>query len=195
MKFIYTALFIALPFMVFAQDERPKETLTDSDGTEITVPARNNSEARQSPSARVDQTVGTTRIHIRYGRPFVKDREIFGNLVKYDKVWRLGANEATTISFFDDIKIGDQTVEAGTYALFAKPSEDSWDIILNSEAAQWGAYERDPAKDVATVTVEPKATDHTEMFTILFNNVTTETAHLVMRWAQTEVAVPIEIAK
>jgi len=189
-----TSLIIVLAALttIACAQERPTEKITDSDGNEITIPLRDNSEARVSPNARIDQTIGTTRVHIRYGRPFVKDRTVFGDLVPYDKIWRLGANEATTISFFDDVQFGDNTIEAGTYALFAVPGENSWDFILNSEAAQWGAFRRDPEKDIAKVTVTPSSTDHTEMLTILFNNVTASSADLVARWSTTEAAVTIQ---
>jgi len=190
MRYLIVILLLTLHFNTNAQD-RPTEEITTTDGTTLTIPLRSNSEARTSPNARVDQTVGTSRIHVRYGRPFVKGRTIFGDLVPLGKVWRFGANEATTITFTDPVTFGGTTVEAGTYSLFAIPNENSCEFILNSQAAQWGAYDHDPSKDVATATVTPKSIDHTEMFTILFTNVTNSSAHLVARWSTYEAAVPI----
>lgn len=194
MRYLLIMLLLTLHFNinVDAQD-RPTETIATVEGATLTIPLRDNSEARTSPNARVDQTVGTSRIHVRYGRPFVKGRTIFGDLVPLGKIWRLGANEATTITFTDDVTFGDTAVEAGTYALFAKPMENSCEFILNSQAAQWGAYDHEPAKDVATATVSPETIDHTEMFTIVFTNVTDSSAHLVARWSTYEAAVPITV--
>ena len=194
MKYIYIVLFFALltTTNIDAQD-RAVDEISAADGTTLEIPLRDNSEARTSPNARVDQTVGTMRIHVRYGRPFVKGRTIFGDLVPYGNVWRLGANEATTVTFTGDVTFGDTEVAAGTYALFAKPMKDSWEFILNSQAAQWGAYDHAPSKDIATVSVTPSSTEHTEMFTIGFTDVSATSAHLVAKWAETKVAVPISL--
>src|SRR5688572_30078188 len=89
-----------------------------------------------SPGASVKTAVGTTDVTIAYHRPGVKGRKVWGELVPYGKVWRLGANEATTITFADPIKVQGQDVPAGTYGLFAIPGPDKWTLILNKKPEQ-----------------------------------------------------------
>src|SRR6185312_4841008 len=82
-------------------------------------------------------TVSTKDVKVTYGRPSMKGREIFGKLVPYGKVYRLGADEATTITFAKDGTFGGKSVKAGTYSLFAIPGEKNWAIILNGNPKQW----------------------------------------------------------
>ena len=84
-----------------------------------------------------------------YGRPQMKGRIVFGGIVPYDKVWRTGANEATEITFFQDVILGDVKVSAGTYTLFTIPGQESWELLLNSDLNQWGAYRADMDHTVA----------------------------------------------
>jgi len=95
---------------------------------------------RPSPNATLTQSVGLTDITIKYSRPGVKGRTIWGGLVPYDAVWRTGANEATTITFSDDVTVGGTKVPKGTYALFTVPGRDTWDVVLNKQGEQWGAF-------------------------------------------------------
>ena len=91
---------------------------------------------RKSPH----DTVSNGKVTVTYGRPYKNDRVVFGELEKFGRVWRLGADEATTISFSKDVKFGGKKVAAGTYTMFAVPGEKEWTIILNSQPGQWGAY-------------------------------------------------------
>ncbi|PYQ58291.1 MAG: hypothetical protein DMF58_15905, partial [Acidobacteria bacterium] len=102
---------------------------------------------RASQKQVVTQTVGFTDITINYSRPGVKGRQIWGALVPYDKVWRTGANEATTITFSDDVTVNGQPLPKGTYSLHTIPSKDEWTIVFNTTANQWGSFNYDPAKD------------------------------------------------
>ena len=115
---------------------------------------------RVSPNASVSQTVGVTDVRLTYGRPSVNDREIFGGLVPYGEVWRTGANEATTISFSDDVQVEDEPLAAGTYGLFTIPGRETWTLIFNERAQQWGAYEYDESRDALRVQVEPRQAPH-----------------------------------
>ncbi|RZS91919.1 DUF2911 domain-containing protein [Aquimarina brevivitae] len=129
-------------------------------------------------------------IKVIYSRPQKKDRELFGKLVPYGKVWRTGADEATEIKLFKDMKLGDQTVKAGTYSLFTIPGEKEWTVILNSELDQWGAYQYDESKDVARIKVPATNDDKAlEVFSIAFKPVD-KGYHLVMGWDTTRVEVP-----
>ncbi len=158
----------------------------------VAAQERANEEARPSPNAVVGQTIGTTDVTVTYGRPSVRDRDIFGDLVPYDAVWRAGANEATTITFSDDVMFGGESVPAGTYALFTIPGEETWTVILNSEANQWGAMNHDAAKDVTRVEVTPEAATAAEMMTFYFDTVSDTEGMLVLHWNETR--VPITIA-
>jgi hypothetical protein len=156
-----------------------------------TAQERANEEVRASPNASIGQTIGTTEVTITYGRPSVRDRTIFGDLVPYDAVWRTGANEATTISFSDDVTIEGEPLEAGTYGLSTIPGEDEWTIIFNSVANQWGAYDYDEADDVLRIAVEPEEGEFSELMTFSFDEVEDNEGRLVLHWD--EVAVPVSI--
>ncbi len=187
----------ALTLMLFAAlgcatpEDVPAQT-TDATGTEITVPPRGNDEARPSPNAAVSQTIGTTNVTITYGRPSVRGRAIYGELVPYGEVWRAGANEATTISLSSDVMVEGEALAAGTYALFATPNADAWSIHFNSVPAQWGAYNRDASNDVLVVSVSPQSAPAQELLTYTFDGVTETEGTLVLHWA--DVQVPVRIS-
>jgi hypothetical protein len=146
---------------------------------------------RVSPNATLTQTVGLTDITLKYSRPGVKGRQVWGALVPYDTIWRTGANEATTINFSDDVLINGQKLPKGTYALFTIPHKDSWDIVFNSQAEQWGAFTHDKSKDVLTVTAKPEKADFREWMEFEIPEMNTDTAKIVMRWEN--VAVPFTV--
>jgi Protein of unknown function (DUF2911) len=146
---------------------------------------------RPSPSATLTQTVGLTDVTIKYSRPGVKGRTIWGDLVPYDKVWRTGANEATTITFSDDVTVEGQKLAKGTYSLHTQPGRDQWTVIFNSVADQWGSYSYDAAKDVVRVNVKPQTADHREWLTFEIPEMTTDTAKVVIRWEK--IAVPFTV--
>lgn len=151
---------------------------------------------RKSPIAiaKLNHDPTDTYLKVVYGQPYKRDRQIFGKLVPYNKVWRTGANEATEMTVTQDIRFGDQKLEAGTYALFTIPRKDEdWTIILNSELGQWGAFDYRKGKDVMRIQVpatQQKAV--TEAFTIQFSEVHNDSTNIVLRWDQQEVKVPIE---
>lgn len=158
-----------------------------------TAQERANKEVRASPNASVSQTIGTTQVTITYGRPGVKDRQIFANLVPYDKVWRTGANEATTISFSSDVKIEGNPLEAGTYSLFTIPGKDEWKIIFNSVVQQWGAYDYNPEKNVLEVTVEPQKAEKQEWLRFYFPKLSDTKATCVLHWSTVKVPFTITV--
>lgn len=161
----------------------------------LAVPAlaqeRGNDEARTSPNAAVSQTIGTTDVMLTYGRPSVRDRDIFGDLVPYDAVWRTGANEATTITFSDDVMVEGQPLAAGTYGLFTIPGEKQWTVIFNRAAEQWGAMNYDAGSDALRVMVEPREGDMDEMMTFSFDEVGEDRGMLVLHWDEVEVPITI----
>jgi hypothetical protein len=146
---------------------------------------------RPSPSASLTQTVGITDITIKYSRPGVKARAIWGGLVPYDKVWRTGANEATTISFSDDVSINGQNLAKGTYSLHTVPGANEWTFIFNSVADQWGSYSYDAAKDVLRVKAKPERAEFREWMSFEVPELTTDTAKIALRWEN--LAVPFTV--
>ena len=120
---------------------------------------------RASPAQTASASVNGNTITIKYSSPSVKGRTIWGGLEAYDKVWRTGANEATTIEVTKDCKIAGNDLKAGKYALFTIPTKGDWTVIINSEPNQWGAYKYDQSQDVLRFTVTPKKVDLTEMLT------------------------------
>lgn len=109
-----------------------------------------------SPRDSVSGTIDGATITINYGSPSVKGRKIWGDLVPYNKVWRTGANEATTFTTDKDIWVEGKKLPAGKYGFFAIPTEKTWTLIFNSVPNQWGAFKYDDSKDVLRVVVKAK---------------------------------------
>lgn len=121
----------------------------------LTVNAQDDPSKRPSPPAQAKATIGGKTVTINYSQPSVKGREIFGKLVPYDKVWRTGANETTTIEFSDDVTLEGKPVAKGRYALFTIPTEKDWTIIIN-KGIKWGAFTYKQDEDVLRVNVPAK---------------------------------------
>lgn len=129
--------------------------------------AQDDKSKRPSPPAQAKATVGKATIVIDYSQPSVKGREIGVELAPYGKVWRTGANEATTFEVGADVKVEGKPLKAGKYGLFTIPGEKEWVIIFNSVPDQWGSRNYDQSKDVLRVTVKAsKKSDSVEKFTI-----------------------------
>jgi hypothetical protein len=146
---------------------------------------------RVSQKATVTQTVGLTDVAITYSRPGVKGRVIWGGLVPYDKVWRTGANEATTFSVSKDVTIDGKALPAGTYSLHTIPGKTSWTVIFNKKADQWGSYSYDPDQDALRIAVEPAEGPNEEWLTFSFPDVQVETARVELAWEKVRVAFKI----
>lgn len=117
-----------------------------------------------------------------YSRPQKNARTIFGELVEYGKIWRLGANEATEIEFFRDVKINGTKVKKGRYTLYAYPYPAKWTLILNKENDIWGAFQYDVKKDVLRMEVlTEKNPDPVDAFSIVFEGIPGG-AQLVIAW-------------
>lgn len=148
---------------------------------------------RVSPNASVSQTIGTTKITIDYHRPGVKSRVIWGGLVPFDQPWRMGANEATTVTFSSDVTVEGKVVPAGTYSFFAIPSRTSWTLILNKDPKQWGAYGYDQAKDQARLTVVPQKAPHTEWMRFTIDPVAANAAVVTLNWETVAIPMRVEV--
>lgn len=135
---------------------------------------------------------GQSFMRVIYSRPEKKGRAIFGDLVPYNKVWRTGANEATEITFYDDVTFGDKAVKAGTYSFYTIPRKDKWTVILNENLNQWGAYSYDESKDKVRIEVEPKKTASTvETFSITSKKAKVG-YHLLLGWDDTYIEIPVK---
>jgi tetratricopeptide (TPR) repeat protein len=145
-----------------------------------------------SPAATAYQKVGTTDVTIKYFRPGVKGREIWGGLVPYGQVWRTGANNATTIEFSTDVKLEGIEVKAGKYALFTIPNENEWTLILNSNADQWGGYSYEESKDVMRVTLKPENNQFHERLLFQFEFDTPNSSIVKLAWGALKVPFKIE---
>ena len=170
--FILTAL--ALTSTLVAQDKKP----------------------RVSPHETVNATVGNAKITIAYGRPYTKDpksgekRKIWGGLVPYSKVWRLGADEATLLTTDKDITIGGTAIAAGTYSLYLWPEEGGAKLIVNKQTGQWGT-KYDEKQDLVRIDLKKQAAEKaTDQFTIAVDN-----GMLKLMWEETQYSAAIAAKK
>lgn len=147
-----------------------------------------------SPTTTVKQDFALSSIELSYSRPAKKGRTIFGDLVPYGKVWRTGANSATTLTFGEDVTIGGKTVKAGKYGLLTIPGASDWTVILSKQldVISPAAYKQD--QDLLRVTVPTAQLPMSiENFTIMFGNITSSTCEIWMMWDQTFVALPVSV--
>ena len=146
-----------------------------------------------SPSSTLMQKVGLTDVTIEYSRPSMRGRTIFGDLVPYDKIWRTGANARTKVTFSDDVTVGGKTLEAGSYAIFTKPSASSWDVYFYTETSGGGAPQNwDESKVAAKVTapiIEMPKEMAVETFTITVDDLTDNGAVIGILWSNVYVPV------
>lgn len=143
-----------------------------------------------SPKAMVMQTFGLTDVTIEYSRPGVKGREVFGDLVPFDQLWRTGANSATKITVSTDVMIGGKELKAGSYSIFTMPGKDSWKVMFNTNAtASTGQY--DAANNAVEIEVKPMTAEATERLMFSFRNVTDNTTDVHMNWATTAISFEI----
>lgn len=145
-----------------------------------------------SPPQTIKQDFGVSSIELSYSRPGVKGRKVFGDLVPFGKVWRTGANNATTINFADEVTIGGVKVPAGKYGLLTIPDKDSWTIIITKQVDVTNAADYKVESDVARVSIKPMAMkDKIETFTMQFANVKPSSCELQMMWENTAISLPI----
>lgn len=157
-----------------------------------TTQAQETLKPRLSPLEMVTMKYEDTYVKITYSRPHKRDREIFGELVPFGKVWRTGANEATEITLTGKIEIAGKELEPGAYTLFSIPEKNKWTIILNKEVGQWGAYNYNPDLDVMRFDVPVHETEVVyEPFTIEFEQ-HEEITNILIIWDRTKVEIPFQ---
>ncbi|MEM7486786.1 MAG: DUF2911 domain-containing protein [Bacteroidota bacterium] len=151
---------------------------------------------KASPSAQVEQEVGLSKISVAYSRPATRGRKIFGGLVPYGRIWRVGANASTKITVDTDMNILGNDLPKGTYALYAFPEETNWQIAFHTNTEHWGDGRKNynPEEDLFRITVEPQKTqEHQENFVIAFDSITHNTVKMELIWANTKATIPFMV--
>ncbi|MBO3097454.1 DUF2911 domain-containing protein [Gelidibacter pelagius] len=154
---------------------------------------------RVSPKDVVKFELNDTKLEVLYNRPYKKGREVFGALVPYNKVWRTGANEATTFTTNKTLIIDGISVPKGIYTLWTVPNDSLWKVYFNTKQYPWGVDDqmrpmREPKYDLLEIDVPVIDIDSTvEQFTIAFDN-TVDVLKMTMAWDQTKIEVPLEIS-
>jgi tetratricopeptide (TPR) repeat protein len=159
--------------------------------TAVAQPALTLPEA--SPEASVSQKVGLTDIEIRYHRPGVNKRTVWGELVPYDEVWRAGANENTTISFSTPVTVNGKPLPAGTYGLHMIPTKGDWTIAFSKMNVAWGSFSYDEKEDALRVSAKPQATEFEERLSYRFDDPTDKSVTVAMAWEKVEVPFTVEV--
>lgn len=148
-----------------------------------------------SPPKTAEAVFGGQKITINYASPSMRGRKIMGELVPFDKVWRTGANAATTLITEADLDIGGLRVPKGTYTLYTLPGQSDWKLIVNKQNGQWGT-EYDEAQDLGRVKMQVKqVSPPIEMFVIALNKSNEKGGTLTMNWENTEASVAFTVAK
>ena len=159
--------------------------ISSTEAQQLTTP-------QPSPTATIKQNFALSNIEISYSRPGVKGRKIFGDLVPFGNVWRTGANNATTITFGEEVTIGGKKVAAGKYGLLTIPNANEWTIIITKQldVTSPSAYKQD--QDVVRVMAKPEKTPFTiETFMITVDDIKSNSCNIGMGWENTWVSFPI----
>lgn len=180
---------IAMSASTLSINAQNKKALASVEMTSNYTNAEKQEGKKKSPEMEATRKIGEKTVTVKYSAPSVREREIWGELVPYDKVWRTGANNATTITFSNTTMVEGNEVAAGTYALFTIPGKKSWKIILNTDAKQWGAYDYDEKKDVLNVSVTPlMAEKSVEQLNFSFN----DDNNLILAWEKLRLTVKLK---
>lgn len=146
-----------------------------------------------SPPAKAEATIGGKKLTVDYSAPSKRGRTIMGELVPYGKVWRTGANAATTLKTETAVMIGNLHVPAGTYTLFTIPGEKEWTLIVNKQTGQWG-MRYDASQDLGRVTMAVKPLPQSvETFAIAIKPASANKGTLTLAWENTEASVPVMV--
>lgn len=147
---------------------------------------------RPSPDATVTQFVGVTEVKIDYNSPGVKGRKVWGELVPFSEIWRTGANEATTITFTDPVKVNGNELPAGTYGIHTIPNENEWEFIFSKDTKIDGGSNFNKDKEVLRIKAKPEEHHFMERMTFLFADVTDNSASVNLLWDKLKVSFNIE---
>jgi DUF2911 family protein len=147
-----------------------------------------------SQAADVKQRIALTDIAIKYHRPLVNGRKIWGGLVPYGKVWRVGANENTTIEFSDPVSVEGKPLDKGTYGLHMIPNQDSWTVIFSKTNTGWGSYSYDQKEDALRVDVKPRPlAENKEALEFDFEDLKPTATAVTMKWEKLGVPFTVSV--
>lgn len=183
MKILITLLFVFQSCVLFGQNSRPLPPLDQSPMDVAYFP-------ENYPILKIQNKAPALPVmRVIYSRPHKGGRAIFGGLVDFGDIWRLGANEATEIEFFRDVRLNNRVIKKGRYTIYAIPYPDKWTVIINRDTDTWGAFKYSNSKDVARIEVPVYRHDPVEDFTI---DITKSNfgASLNIYWDDTRVSVP-----
>lgn len=191
LKNSYVQVFVIL-FAMLAMSSAVAQQPSQSQQPSQAKPSAQDKSKRPSPPGTAECTINGKKVTIEYSRPSMKGRKIMGGLVPFGKVWRTGANEATTLTTETDLDIGGAKVPAGKYTLYTLPSDGTWKLIINKQTGQWGT-EYDEKQDLARV--DMKASElavPVEQFTISLDQDSNSSADLILEWEKTRQTVVIK---
>jgi len=146
-----------------------------------------------SPTQTIKQDFALSSVELSYSRPAMKGRKIFGDLVPHGKVWRTGANQATTITFGEEVMFDDKKIPAGKYGLLTIPDQNEWTLIISKQldVTNPSAYKQD--QDVARIKIKPETLPFPiESFMMLFDNITASSMNMLILWETTFLTIPIK---
>src|SRR5438309_5871780 len=147
-----------------------------------------------SQAAEVKQRVALTDIAVKYHRPLVNGRKIWGGLVPYGKVWRVGANENTTIEFSDPVSVEGKPLDKGTYGLHMIPNQDSWTVIFSNTNTAWGSYSYDEKEDALRVDVKPRPfAENKEALEFDFEDLKPTSTAVTLKWEKLGVPFTVSV--
>lgn len=184
-------LLIALGMMTLAINAQEESRWPDVDKSIMDAVTYPTAAQWRNYSTGDERTI-EPQIRVVYSRPMKKDRDIFGGLVPYGSEWRLGANEASTITFYAPVRIGETSVNAGTYTIFATPEKDNWTFHISSQRGIWGNANRDESMTVASLNVPASTIKKTkEELSMAFQKIDENEVHLVVAWENKQASLPI----
>jgi Protein of unknown function (DUF2911) len=182
-KMFFSALLLNVAFVAFGQSKYPPLDKSPMDMSYYPV---------NYPIQKIqDKVTEPLLARVIYSRPQKNGRLVFGELLEYGKVWRLGANEATEIEFYKDVKIGGTKIKKGRYTLYCLPTSEKWTLIVNKDIDIWGAFKYDAKKDIARIDLPVQhITEIQEAFTMFFEK-NNGGVNLIMTWDDDLVKMPI----
>jgi len=184
-------LFIAFGFITMALSAQEESRWPDVDKSIMDAVTYPTTAQWRNYSTGADRTM-QPKIRVVYSRPMKKGRDIFGGLVPYGSEWRLGANEASTITFYSPVRIGEASIAAGTYTIFATPERDNWTFHISTQRGIWGNANRDESLTVASLKVPSKDVEKTrEELSMAFQDIDDNEVHLVVAWENKQASLPI----
>jgi hypothetical protein len=190
---MYKILLLPLCFILFQGNAQTFPDLDKSVLDQAYYP--NNSAHDLTFTKTIDEKAAVlTKIKVTYSRPLAKGRKVFGELVKYNEPWRLGANETTEVTFYSSVKIGENILFAGTYALYCVPEKDTWSLKIHPTINGWGVYNFDFSKELASVNAPVSTSSETiEALSIVMYKAENGTVLLKVGWDKSFVEFPITL--